>query len=44
LYFTDVYWPDFGKAELIKAIEEYKSRQRRFGKTGEQIEGAAQRA
>ncbi len=44
LYFTDVYWPDFSKAELIKAIEEYKSRQRRFGKTGDQIAGEAQRA
>ncbi len=30
-YFTDVLWPDFTKAELIKAIEYYNSRDRRFG-------------
>lgn len=37
-YFTDVLWPDFTKAELIKAIEYYNSRDRRFGgvKEGEQ--------
>lgn len=31
-YFTDKLWPDFTKADLEKAIAEYKSRQRRFGK------------
>ncbi|NLJ91193.1 MAG: isoprenyl transferase [Clostridiales bacterium] len=30
-YFTDVYWPDFDKNELIKAIEFYNGRDRRFG-------------
>ncbi|MCI8514067.1 MAG: isoprenyl transferase [Lachnospiraceae bacterium] len=30
-YFTDVYWPDFNKEELIKAIEKYNKRERRFG-------------
>ena len=30
-YFTDVYWPDFNKEELIKAIEYYNNRDRRFG-------------
>lgn len=30
-YFTDVPWPDFDKAELIKAIEKYNERDRRFG-------------
>lgn len=30
-YFTDVYWPDFNKGELLKAIEYYNSRDRRFG-------------
>ena len=30
-YFTDVPWPDFTKEELTKAIEQYKSRERRFG-------------
>ncbi len=31
LYFTDVLWPDFNKKELIKAIADYQSRDRRFG-------------
>lgn len=31
LYFTDVLWPDFDKKELIKALENYQARQRRFG-------------
>lgn len=31
LYFTDVYWPDFDKDELLHAIEEYGHRNRRFG-------------
>ena len=31
LYFTDVYFPDFGAKELRKAIKEYSKRQRRFG-------------
>ncbi len=31
-YFTDVLWPDFNKKELIKAIEKYNTRDRRFGK------------
>lgn len=30
-YFTDVYWPDFTKEELIKAVEYYNSRDRRYG-------------
>ena len=30
-YYTDIYWPDFNKAELIKAIEAYNNRDRRFG-------------
>ena len=38
LYFTDTYWPDFDEAELHKAIESYQNRQRRYGKTGQQIE------
>jgi len=37
LYFTDVLWPDFSKDELQKAIADYSSRQRRFGKTSEQV-------
>jgi len=38
LYFTPVYWPDFNKDELLKAVEYYQTKQRRFGKTGDQIE------
>lgn len=37
LYFTDVLWPDFDSNELDKAIADYSSRQRRFGKTSEQV-------
>lgn len=35
-YFTDVPWPDFSKEELIKAIEQYNSRDRRYGKIKEE--------
>ncbi|MDO4800994.1 MAG: isoprenyl transferase [Prevotellaceae bacterium] len=38
LYFCDTYWPDFDEEALHKAIAEYQKRQRRFGKTEEQIE------
>lgn len=38
LYFTDTLWPAFGKEDLIKALSEYQSRERRFGKTSEQIQ------
>lgn len=31
LYFSDVLWPDFKKEELVKAIEVYNKRERRFG-------------
>ena len=37
LYFTDTYWPDFNDECLYKAIVDYQGRQRRFGKTGEQV-------
>ncbi len=37
LYFTDLLWPDFGKEELYKAIIDYQKRERRFGKTSEQV-------
>ena len=39
LYFTDVLWPDFNKEELQLAIDDFSSRQRRFGMTGDQISG-----
>ena len=38
-YFCDTYWPDFMEEDLYKAIADYQSRQRRFGKTEAQIEG-----
>ena len=37
LYFTDTLWPDFGRAELDKAIASFARRERRFGQTGDQI-------
>lgn len=37
LYFTDTYWPDFDEEELCKAIWFYQQRERRFGKTSEQV-------
>lgn len=36
-YFTDTLWPDFDKNEFFKAIYSYQQRERRFGKTSEQI-------
>ncbi len=38
LYFSPVLWPDFGDEAFMAAIEEYRSRQRRFGMISEQIE------
>ena len=38
LYFCDTYWPNFNESDLHKAIIDYQSRQRRFGKTEKQIE------
>ncbi|MCO6496673.1 MAG: isoprenyl transferase [Chitinophagaceae bacterium] len=37
LYFTPTLWPDFRKEDLYKAILDYQSRERRFGKTSEQV-------
>ena len=37
LYFTDKYWPDFRKDDLYEAILDYQHRERRFGKTSEQL-------
>ncbi|MCH5217490.1 MAG: isoprenyl transferase [Muribaculaceae bacterium] len=37
LYFTDLLWPDFGKEEYAEALLHYQQRERRFGKTSEQI-------
>jgi undecaprenyl diphosphate synthase len=38
LYFTDVLWPDFRREDLFKAIINYQQRERRFGKTSEQLQ------
>ena len=38
LYFCDTYWPDFNEECLHRAIADYQSRQRRFGKTEAQVE------
>ncbi|MFL6565326.1 MAG: polyprenyl diphosphate synthase [Burkholderiales bacterium] len=40
LYFTDTLWPDFDAAALDLAIASYRSRERRFGRTSEQLEAA----
>lgn len=37
LYFSDKLWPDFDESELDLALSDYSARQRRFGKTGEQV-------
>jgi undecaprenyl diphosphate synthase len=37
LYFTDVLWPDFGKEDFYNAIIDFQKRERRFGKTSEQV-------
>lgn len=40
LYFTNVLWPDFRKENLYEAVIDFQKRERRFGKTSEQIEPA----
>lgn len=37
LYFTEVLWPDFRKEHLFEAVKEFNRRERRYGKTGEQL-------
>lgn len=37
LYFTQIYWPDFREEDFYKAIIDYQQRERRFGKTSEQL-------
>ena len=38
LYFTDILWPDFDEDRLLDALASFARRQRRFGRTGEQVE------
>lgn len=42
LYFTDLLWPDFDDAALDRAIASYRQRERRFGRTSEQLPQAAE--
>jgi undecaprenyl diphosphate synthase len=44
LYFTDLLWPDFGAAALDEAFASYRTRERRFGRTSEQVDEASQPA
>jgi undecaprenyl diphosphate synthase len=39
-YFLDIFWPEFGKKQLIDAIYDYQNRERRFGLVSEQLKGA----
>jgi undecaprenyl diphosphate synthase len=41
LYFCDKLWPDFTEEDLFQAILDYQQRERRFGKTSEQISSTA---
>jgi undecaprenyl diphosphate synthase len=43
LYFTDTLWPDFDATALDAAIASYRTRERRFGRTSEQVQAAASR-
>ncbi|SCK23930.1 polyprenyl diphosphate synthase [Vogesella sp. LIG4] len=43
LYFTDLLWPDFGKEALGQALSSFRSRERRFGRTSEQLPQANRR-
>jgi undecaprenyl diphosphate synthase len=38
MHFTEVLWPDFRKEHFLAALIDYQSRERRFGKTSEQVE------
>lgn len=42
LYFTDTFWPDFGEEDFRKALDDYASRQRRYGRTGDQVEDSGE--
>lgn len=44
LYFSELLWPDFNAEALKKAVDDYYCRQRRFGKTGDQLEREVVRA
>jgi undecaprenyl diphosphate synthase len=37
IHFTNVLWPDFRREHFLEALKDYQSRERRFGKTSEQL-------
>lgn len=39
IYMTDTFWPEFREKELMKAVKDYQSRERRFGKVSDQLRG-----
>ena len=41
LYFTPVLWPDFSEADFEQALIHYTNRERRFGKTSDQVQRSA---
>lgn len=41
LYFTDDLWPDFGEQQFTDALQWFEGRQRRFGKTGDQVDNSS---
>jgi undecaprenyl diphosphate synthase len=43
LFFTDTLWPDFDEAAFDEALDWFNTRQRRFGKTGDQVESSRNR-
>jgi undecaprenyl diphosphate synthase len=43
-HFTTELWPDFNRASLLKAVESYRTRERRFGRTSEQVQAASSAA
>lgn len=43
LYFTPVLWPDFNESELLKAIDSYQARERRFGHTSQQLDASVKK-
>ncbi|HXP51925.1 MAG TPA: undecaprenyl diphosphate synthase family protein, partial [Bacteroidia bacterium] len=42
LYFTEKLWPDFRREDFINAIADFQKRERRFGKTSEQLSNVMQ--
>ena len=43
-YFTDLYWPDFKRQAMLDALNSFATRERRFGRTSEQLEADQQKS